>query len=318
MKRPYALIDLHCDTLTDCMYQCVPGVDTLNDPRRTLSLDVLPCGVHWGQFYAIFTPDSCRGQAAIDFFQRHCASFYRQMKKYAHQVAPCRGWRDLEQAWARGKTAAFLTLESGAPLAGRLERVGELARAGVRCITLTWNGENELGSGNLTDKGLTPFGRAAVGEMERQEILVDVSHLNDRGLCDLLETAGKPFLATHSNARALCGHPRNLTDWQLKEMFRRGCLVGLNYYVRFLREDGRVESLDDIYRHAMHMLELGGERCVALGSDYDGSDVPPCLDTPEKAAGLFDYLLGRGMSQRLAEGVLYQNALDFLRANLQA
>ena len=103
-------------------------------------------------------------------------------------------------------------------------------------MTLTWNGENELGSGNVTDRGLTDFGRAAVREMERCGILIDVSHLNDAGLADVFETAERPFLATHSNARAICAHKRNLTDVQIKEMVRRGCLIGLNYYGPFLRD----------------------------------------------------------------------------------
>ena len=183
-------------------------------------------------------------------------------------------------------------------------------------MTLTWNGENELGSGNVTDRGLTDFGRAAVREMERCGVLIDVSHLNDAGLADVFETAERPFLATHSNARAICAHKRNLTDVQIKEMVRRGCLIGLNYYGPFLRDGGAVRSLDDVYRHVAHFFDLGARKNLALGSDFDGAVLPPCLDSPEKAADFYEYLLSRGVSQQDADGIFFENARTFLRKNL--
>ena len=201
--RPYALIDLHCDTLTDCMYAGSNIIDTLDDPARTLSLTSIPKDIHWAQFFAVFVPDELRGEKAVRFFDDACANFDRQMRKFADRVSPCRNVADMERAWAAGKTAAFLSVENGSAFAGDLSRIGELKRQGVCAVTLTWNGENELGSGNVTDRGLTDFGRAAVREMERCGILIDVSHLNDAGLADVFETAERPFLATHSNARAI-------------------------------------------------------------------------------------------------------------------
>lgn len=203
----YGLIDLHCDTLAEYWkYAHTGNPDTLDDPGRVLSLSNMPKDVHWAQFYAVFIPDEERGQAAIDYFEKNRANFYRQMEKFGDRVAPCRNADDMEKAWAAGKTAAFLTIENGSALAGDLSRVHTLAEQGVRAITLTWNGENELGSGHTTDHGMSEFGKAAVREMEKENILVDVSHLNDPGFADLLEVATKPFVATHSNARALCSH----------------------------------------------------------------------------------------------------------------
>lgn len=189
-------------------------------------------------------------------------------------------------------------MRTAACFAGDLSRVHTLAEQGVRAITLTWNGENELGSGHTTDHGMSEFGKAAVREMEKENILVDVSHLNDPGFADLLEVATKPFVATHSNARALCSHKRNLTDDMIREMVHRDCLIGLNYFVKFLRDDGDVKSLDDLYRHAMHFFELGARKNLALGSDFDGSVLPECLNTPAKVASFYEYLLSRGVSRR--------------------
>ena len=314
--RPYAIIDLHCDTLTDCMYAASEIPDTLDAPARSLSLSNIPEDVHWAQFFAVFLPDRLRGEEAVRFFDASHENFERQMQKFSSRVSPCRNVVDMERAWAAGKTAAFLSVENGSAFAGDLSRIEKLKRQGVCAVTLTWNGENELGSGNVTDRGLTDFGRAAVREMERCGILVDVSHLNDAGLEDVFETAEKPFVATHSNARAICAHKRNLTDAQVKEMVRRGCLIGLNYYGVFLRDDGNVRSLDDLYRHIAHFFDLGARKNLALGSDFDGAVLPPCLDSPEKAADFYEYLLSRGVSQQDADGIFFENARTFLRKNL--
>ena len=315
--RPYAIIDLHCDTLTDCMYAASEIPDTLDDPARSLSLSNIPEDVHWAQFFAVFLPDRLRGEEAVRFFDASHENFERQMQKFSSRVSPCRNVADMERVWAAGKTAAFLSVENGSAFAGDLSRIEKLKRQGVCAVTLTWNGENELGSGNVTDRGLTDFGRAAVREMERCGILVDVSHLNDAGLEDVFETAEKPFVATHSNARAICAHKRNLTDAQVKEMLRRGCLIGLNYYGVFLRDDGNVRSLDDLYRHIAHFFDLGAQKDLALGSDFDGADLPECLSSPEKIAEAYGYLLSRGLTQQEIDGIFYDNARAFLRANLR-
>ena len=333
---PYALIDLHCDTLTALSPEDAPRLAALRDPVRRrqaaaaltdkvqklntlalpgrhFSLSAVPQQVHWCQCCAIFIPDGLEGEEAVAYYDFHRRSFHRQMEALSEKVLPCRTAADIEAAWSQGKAAAVLTVENGSALAGRLDRIEALARDGVRMMTLTWNGENEIGSGNATDRGLSPFGREAVRELEQQGILLDVSHLNDRSFTDLLEIAQKPFVASHSNVRAVCGHKRNLTDDQIAEMVRRGCLIGLNYYSAFLREDGQPAAPDDLWRHAEHLLELGAEHCLALGSDADGADLPPWLDSPEQFAGRYQFFLDRGLTASQAEGILWRNALDFFK-----
>lgn len=312
---PPAVIDLHCDTLTAFMdpSRCR---NTLDDPCSAFALSKVPRGVRWGQCFAIFLPDELRNDAAVQYYETHRDSFYRQMEQFCGRAAPCRSAASLERAWAQGKTAAFLTVENGSALAGDLDRVEKLARDGVRMMTLTWNGENELGSGHTTGHGLSAFGRSVIPAMEEQGILVDVSHLNDAGFSDLLQVARRPFAASHSNARAVCGHRRNLTDEQIREMADRRCLIGLNYYSPFLRDDGRPATLEDLFRHVAHFLELGAEDCLALGSDFDGAGLPPCLDSPGKVAGLYGFFLNRGLPPALCEKIMFGNALTFFRTNL--
>ena len=313
---PYALIDLHCDTLADWKYTSTGNPDTLDDPKRVLSLSNMPKEVNWAQFYAVFIPDEERGEKAIEYFEFNRKNFERQMELFGDRVAPCRNAADMEAAWAAGKTAAFLTIENGSAIAGDMSRVKLLADQGVRCITLVWNGENEIGSGHTTQHGLSDFGKAVVPELEKQGILIDVSHLNDPGFEDLMSVVKKPFVATHSNARSICAHKRNLTDDMIREMVKRDCLIGLNYFVKFLENDGNVESLDQLMKHIEHFFALGAEKNLALGSDFDGAVLPECLSTPAKAAGIYGYLLERGMSREQAEGIMFRNAQEFLKKNL--
>lgn len=316
MMKPYALIDLHCDTLTDWKYTSTGNLDTLDDPKRVLSLSSIPEGVHWAQLYAVFIPDEVQGQEAINYFAFNRDSFYRQMEQFKDRVMPCRTVADMEEAWVAGKTAAFLTIENGTALAGDLSRAKVLADEGVRALTLVWNGENELGSGHATDHGLSDIGKAMVPELEKQGIIVDISHLNDSGFTDFLKVARKPFMATHSNARTVCSHKRNLTDNMIREMVHRNCLIGLNYFVRFIKDNGEVKSLDDLYRHVEHYFALGAEKNLALGSDFDGAVLPECLRTPSDAAGLYEYFISRGLTQEQAEGIMYKNAQTFFQKNL--
>lgn len=311
------IFDLHCDTLTAFMDQTsTPGADTLNNPTHHFSFGKIPKGTRWAQCCAIFLPDRLHGAEAADFYAHHRDSFYRQMTTLEPLVSPCRSSEDIQRAWNCGKAAALLTVENASALAGDLSRVEQLRRDGVVMMTLTWNGANELGSGHSTGDGLTPFGKAAVREMEAQGILVDVSHLNDRGFFDLLDTTKKPFAASHSNARAVCAHRRNLTDDQIREMMERKCLIGLNYYNAFLRSDGQEATGEDLWRHVEHFLALGAQDCLALGSDFDGAQVPAFLDCPEKVAGLEAFFLQKGLSPALAEKILWCNALDFFKLNL--
>ncbi len=189
-------------------------------------------------------------------------------------------------------------------------RLDALAEAGVRMVTLTWNGPNALGSGNDAADGLTAFGRVAVRELERRRIAVDVSHLNDAGFKDVCAVADRPFAASHSNARAICGHPRNLADWQLRELADRGGVAGLNFCRDFLSQTHADPMPDDVLRHVDHVLETAGEDVLALGSDYDGCDVPGWLDPCDRVGDLHA-LLAREFGRTVADKAFFGNAHAF-------
>jgi len=307
------MIDLHCDTLTK-------GTDiahSLDNPALAVALSKIPRDARWAQFFAVFIPDEYRGEAAAEFFDRYYESFQSQMALYSQKIMHCRTYGEIEEAFSSGKHAAILTVEGGCVLKGEIGRIELLRERGVRALTLVWNGENELGSGNLGTGGLTDFGKACIPALEQNGILIDVSHLNDGGFYDVAKLAEKPFIATHSNARAIANHPRNLTDDQIRIIAERGGLIGLNYYVRFLRDDEKPCTMDDLLRHINHFLALGAEDCLALGSDYDGADLPECLDSVEKAFAMEDLFLSKGLPKELVRKIMYGNAERFFSKYLQ-
>lgn len=311
---PRAVFDLHCDTLTAVLTP-LRAKDTLDDPCSVFALSKLPQDLHWCQCCAVYVPDGLTPQESLGYYRFHRRSFQRQCDTLSHQALPCTQAQDVTSAWDQDKTALVLTVENGSLLGAGLDIVEELSWDGVRMVTLTWNGENALGSGHQTDHGLSPLGRDAVRALEEAGIIVDVSHLNDAGFRDVLDTAQKPFAASHSNSRAVCPHRRNLEDWQIREMVARHCLIGLNYYNQFLRSDGNPAELSDFYRHICHFLELGAEDCLALGSDFDGAALPPCMDDCTKVPALGDYLLSQGLDAALVEKIFWKNALDFAQKN---
>lgn len=322
------VFDLHCDTLDRLAFYgdvSVPGgfaahdahipthrMATLADNDAHISLARME-SYRWCQCFAAFIPDEVHGAAAWTLFERVRSVLVRELERYGECLVQVRTCAEVDAAHAAGKTAAVFTVEGASFLEddGAAEgRLDALADAGVRMVTLTWNSPNALGSGNDTRYGLTAFGRTAVGELERRSIVVDVSHLNDAGFKDMCAVATRPFVASHSNARVVCGHPRNLADWQLRELADRGGIAGLNFCTQFLTDRITEPTHDDVLRHVDHILETAGERVLALGSDYDGCDVPSWLGPCDRIGALHELLAGE-FGRTVADRVFFQNAYDF-------
>lgn len=322
------VFDLHCDTLDRLALSgdsTVPGgffehdarvprarMSRLDDNDAHISLARM-ARFDWCQCFAVYVPDELRGDAAWSLFERVRRFWASETDRCSAKVARVRDAGGAAAAFEEGRSAAILTVEGCSFLeddAHAEPRLDALAEAGVRMATLTWNGPNALGSGNDTSDGLTPFGRRVIHGLEERGIVVDASHLNDAGFCDLLAVAERLFACSHSNARAVCPHPRNLEDWQLREIADRGGIVGLNFYNAFLREDGAEATPDDVLRHVDHILNVAGEGILALGSDYDGSDVPRWLDPCDKIADLHA-LLAREFGTAIVEKIFHGNAERF-------
>ena len=187
--------------------------------------------------------------------------------------------------------SAMLTLEEGGMCLGETALLRDFYRLGARMMTLTWNFQNQLGYPNRmelhegesyprflpdTEHGLTEKGIEFVQEMERLGMIIDISHLNDAGIWDVFRYTKKPFVASHSNARALASHPRNLTDDMIRALAERGGVAGINFCAAFLRdrdETGQEPTHSycrDMVAHMKHMKMIGGIGCIGLGTDFDG------------------------------------------------
>ncbi len=284
------LFDLHCDTLTACLRAGESlASNTLHvDLERGLRYD------RWAQAFAIFLPDSLRGEDAWLYYKESLELYRTQLTGNRDGFTP------------------ILTVENGSVLGGAPERVAALAADGVRMLTLTWNGENELGCGVACDPsaGLTHAGRKAVLACWQHGILPDVSHLNEAGFWEvdaLRRTQGKTarYIASHACCAAMHPHRRNLSDAQLRALFAADGLVGLCLYPEFLGGEGTAAN---VLQHLDHLLALGGEKHIALGSDFDGCTLHPDLAGVEKVEALRGALAKGGVPAETLEGFFWENA----------
>ena len=300
--------DLHCDTISECEHT----LQDLSENCCALSLRRGEVFDRWGQVFALFVPDRMRGEAAFAYTERLYAYFRLQMSRNKEHARFCTGDAEMEQTLGEGKTACLLSVENGCALGGRAERVRLFYDWGVRMMTLTWDGENELGGGSRASCGLTDFGRSVLWEMKRCGMVPDVSHLNERTFWQVCAETDVPLIATHSDCFFCHPHARNLRDEQVRELIRRGGLIGLNLYPVFL---GAGDPVRRVMENILHLLELGGESCIALGCDYDGAPMAEGWEHVDDLAQLYDRLLGRGMAESVLEKCFYRNARDFfLRA----
>lgn len=300
------IFDIHCDTL----YECFTKGKNLYDNDLDISLKKGGKYNRWCQVFAIWIPDEYRGKAAVELCNNAADFLKQQIEQYKQHIRFCSGAQDLMDDDSR--CLALLAVEGGAALGGTIEGIRHLKDMGVKLLTLTWNGENEIGCGSAQDnlKGLTDFGKLVLGELERLKIVIDVSHLNDAGFYDVAQYTRLPFVASHSNSRLICPHHRNLTDEQFKTICARGGLVGINFYPVFLNLKEQAE-LSDILKHIEHFLSLGGEKNICLGSDFDGADMPQELDSIDKLERLAEFMLRHNYSEALVKDIFYNNARSF-------
>ncbi|GHU49425.1 peptidase [Spirochaetia bacterium] len=322
-------IDWHCDTLMQA-YQS--GKEDIYELPGMLDLKRLNTAGAVAQVFAIFMPplDAATKKPQYPGFPPEyddalyldfCFTLYDTMLKTHADILGA----ELATEKA-GKLTALLSLEDGRPLDGKLNNLERYYKKGIRLITLTWNGENCLGAPNSFNteemkRGLTPFGKETAARMNELGMIVDASHLSDGGfwdLCSLYDAAGnskKPFIASHSNCRALAPHPRNLSDAMINALASRGGLVGLNFCPAYLNGDIRAttSTLSRILAHAKHLRRKGGIDCIALGSDFDGIEGDLEIGGVESLHLLFEQFATDGFSVDEIEKIAYKNSLRFLK-----
>lgn len=320
------LFDLHCDTL----YECCETGKHLRENDLHVNFAAVERYTHYAQFFALFcgarapTDTQARGRDCLldtpadERLGRMLRTAKSEFADNADWLMFCRSSADLQKAADVGKAAAFLSIEGAELLPDRPDALDAAYDAGVRLLTLTWNYRSRFGCSSAVDQeeGLTAQGERLVRDCADKGIIVDVSHLSERGFWDVCEIIDGPFVASHSNSRVLCRHPRNLTDAQFIEIVRRGGLAGINLYAPFIvRQGGAV--LDDVIGHIEHFLGMSGEKSIALGCDFDGCDeLPAGIGGPKDLYQLADRMLARGYPQTVVDGLFYNNLYAFIQKML--
>lgn len=322
-------IDLHCDTLAKAWMQ---KKDTMTHLEHTMvDIEKMQKSGASAQFFAMFLPqkqgaewrDLKETEDLAELMERMYAIYRNTLRECSSVLAPAYGYEDLLRNQKEGKISSFLTMENGVLADGKIENIRRFYEMGVRLITLTWNDPNCLGFPHSPDpaqmrRGLTPFGREAVAFMEELGILVDVSHLSDAGFYDTADILKKPFVASHSNCRALCGATRNLTDDMIRVLAEHGGVAGINFEPTFLEENGTVSRVERMCDHVEHLIQCGGVECVGIGTDFDGIEGNFEISDCTKIELLFNALHRRGMGEDTIEKIAYTNTARVIRDVMKA
>ncbi len=319
-------IDMHCDTIMKLCIDKQKGINTnLKDNEYHIDLNKMKKGNYLAQCFAMFVPFSVENpfETCLDMIER----YYHEIEQNKDMILPALNYQDLMENRKKGKMSSILTIEEGGVVKGKLSNLRLFHRLGVRMITLTWNFENGIGHPNFTfvkgekpdfktpntKDGLTPFGIEMIKEMNRLGIIIDVSHLSDAGFYDVIKYSKGPFVASHSNARSVCNHVRNLTDDMIRKLSLRGGVIGINFCADFLNE--KIENVPNfsrvsyIVKHIKHIVKIGGIDCVGLGTDFDGIEKDLEIKDASFMPMLKDALINEGFNNEDIDKIFYKNFL---------
>lgn len=310
------ICDCHCDTLTELYNKNASLYENEQhfDIKRQIALGG---GL---QFCAIYVPTEVfRYQGGLRYTLCLLDKYNQEIKKLHENgidVLEVRTAKDAGNV-LKHKAATLLAIEEGGAIDGSLEALRCLYELGVRAMTLTWSNRNDIADGineEATGSGLTLFGKQVVAEMNRLGMLVDVSHISTAGFWSVIETSTKPIIATHSNAKSLCPHPRNLNDEQIKALAQNGGLAGITFAGQFLEEDWHNACIESVYKHIDYMLNIiGNDDHIGFGSDFDGISHPPYnIQGVQDYKPLIEYL-SKYYSDETINKITHQNVINLLQ-----
>lgn len=275
--------DLHCDT----PYECYFKNQDFFENNLAVSGEKGAVFDNWRQVFAVWIRDDL--DEPYTLYKAILKDFKEKLKTRPDNLTP------------------YFSIEGGAVIEDDIDRLYEMKKDGICALTLTWNGENRIAGGSKTDKGLTPFGKRVIKEMNFLNMLCDLSHLNEKSFYSVIELADYP-IATHSNCKSVFDCPRNLNDNQLKLIAEKDGIVGLCFYPQFLGGD----VYEKLYGNIYHMLELGMENNIAIGSDFDGADMGDELCDISGIPLLYAKLHEKGIDKLILDKIFYKNAENYL------
>ena len=324
------IIDMHCDTIS-CLYKN----QDIELYQNSLSVDILKLqkGEYMAQCFAMFIPYTTQHlfKTCVEMID----VFKNQIQKNEAYIQQAFTYKDILTISNQNKIAAILTIEEGAVIENDFNKLQYLYDLGVRMITLTWNYKNGIGhpnfeyiKGQTIDfskvnevDGLTAFGIELIKKMNELGIIIDVSHLSDKGVYDVLKYSTKPFVASHSNARSICMHCRNLSDDLIAKMAKKRCVIGINYCADFVslpnNKQEHITYVKDLIKHIKHLVKIGGIDIVALGSDFDGISYNLEMKDCSMLSLLIIALKDEGYSDEDIAKITHQNVLRVFKENLK-
>lgn len=276
--------DLHCDTA----YKCYCGNLLFTDNALAVTPQKAVTFEKWYQCFAIFIEDGTKNP--FEYYKNVFKNFYLHLKNKPDNLTP------------------ILMVEGGLLIENDLSRVESMYNDGIMALTLTWNGENQIAGGAYSDAGLKDFGKQVIYELNRFKILTDLSHLNKKSFYDCLELCDYPIV-THSALEAINIHKRNIDDNQLKLLVQKQGVFGLCFYPEFL---GDGDVFENIYKNIFHILDLGYEDNLCIGSDFDGADMSEKLYDLSAVPHLYKYLKSRNINENIMNKIFFKNAYKYL------
>jgi membrane dipeptidase len=326
LHREATVVDTHCDTLK-CLMPAftLPRNSQWNNrsdvgmgTRSDLGHIDIPRLMEGGVDCQVFAISSVRNRTrpyALRTAMEMIDIFYRECEKHKDTIAPVTTHGGIMKAVNEGKVAAMLSIEGADVIEGKIGMLRVFHRLGVRMVGLVHSLRNELADGVADDRtrgGLSELGVQAVEELDRLGVLIDVSHLSDAGFWDLLDVTKGPVMASHSNSRAVCHHPRNMTDEMIEAMADRGGVMGMNFAPSFVHPTQA--TIQGVVDHIDHIVDLVGPDHVGLGSDFDGIPYTPAgLEDVTRMPNITAELVERGYAEEDVRKILGENHLRLIK-----
>jgi len=308
-------IDLHCDTSGRIFYE---NLD-LKSQLCKVNIDNLKKGGALGQVFAFFVDQELNEDSYEEFLKLY-NNFMKEINGNLNNIEIVRNIEELKNAEKANKIGAFLSIEEGEVINGSVDNLKKVYEMGIRILTITWNYKNQLAYPNseytYKNKGLTKKGIEVIEECENLGIIPDVSHLSDAGFYDLIRVCKKPFIASHSNSRAITNHPRNLEDNMIRLLAEKGGIMGINFCSDFLG-GASVSSIEDIISHIKHIKNIGGIDVLAIGSDFDGIMNEVEIRDISELDKLYVALKHNNFKESEIEKIFYKNVIRVFEETLK-
>lgn len=310
-----SVFDAHCDTISEILDQN----EDLYKNSLSFSLENIKGYKNYTQIFAAFVSPTYVPFNSVKRTLNIIDTYYKQIEINNKYIAHANSYKEMIEIHKSNKLASFLSIEGGEAINNDLYLIDIYYRLGVRFITLTWEFKNNIATGNYkndNNMGLSSFGKQVISKLNEIGMVIDLSHISEKGFWDVNKYTKKPYILSHSNSKEICDHPRNINKEQFKALVKAKGVIGINFCPLFLNKSNKASS-DDIIKHIEFFMAEGGEDAIGLGSDFDGIDICPCdINNPKNLDIIFNKLLKLNYSEMQVKKIAGLNFENFVKNNL--